>query len=329
MHRETTLGSQGPEARPRVSVIIPTRDRAPLVGGAVKSALAQSLPEIEVLVVVDGPDDATEEVLRGIDDPRLRFEALPAPSGAAAARNAGVARARGEWIAFLDDDDAWLPEKLALQLETARRSSHRWPIVACRVSARSESQDFVWPRRFPDPGEPIGDYLFCRRSLFFGEGLVPTNTVFTPRELLAEVPFDDGLRDHEDIDWLLRVCGREGVGVEFVPQDDPLAVWSLDAEWSRMSDRIDWRWSLGWLRERKHLVTRRAYAAYLLTWLGGAAARAGDRSAFLPLLREAWRDGRPSAIDLLSFLGYWSAPRGLQSRLAALFARRARDSGDG
>ena len=114
-------------------------------------------------------------------------------------------------------------------------------------------------------------------------------------------------------------------GVEFVP-GDPLAVWSLDAEWSRMSDRIDWRYSLGWLQERRKLLTPRAYAAYLLTWLGGASARAGERSAFLPLLREAWRHGRPAWIDLLSFFGYWGVPRGLQSRLAARFARRSQTS---
>lgn len=308
-----------------VSVVIPSRDRPQLVGGAVRSALQQSLPGVEVVVVVDGPDPETEDVLRRIDDPRLRYEVLPAPSGAAAARNAGVECARGEWIAFLDDDDEWLPEKLALQYETATRSSYRRPIVACRVLARSETREFVWPRRFPEPGEPIGDYLFCRRSLFFGEGLVPTNTLFTPRALLREVPFDDGLQDHEDIDWLLRVCDLDGVGVEFVP-GDPLAVWSLDAEWSRMSDRIDWRYSLGWLQERRKLLTPRAYAAYLLTWLGGASARAGERSAFLPLLREAWRHGRPAWIDLLSFFGYWSVPRALQSRLAARFARRSQTS---
>ena len=66
-----------------------------------------------------------------------------------------------------------------------------------------------------------------------------------------------------------------------------------------------------------------------LLWVAvgwGASARAGERSAFLPLLREAWRHGRPAWIDLLSFFGYWGVPRGLQSRLAARFARRSQTS---
>jgi hypothetical protein len=240
-----------------------------------------------------------------------------------------VSEARALWVAFLDDDDEWLPEKLARQYEMARTSSHRHPIVACRVIARSPTGDFIWPRRLPRADEAIGDYLFCRTSPFFGEGLVPTNTIFTTRELLQTVPFDCDLRDHEDLDWLLRVSGMRSVGVEFVPGGEPLAIWRIEQQWSRMSDRVDWHYSLGWIRARRNLVTPRAYAAYLLTWLGAAAARTRDRSAFFPLLREAYRHGSPARVELLSYLGYWLAPRKLQGRAAALFARHSLRSGRG
>jgi glycosyltransferase involved in cell wall biosynthesis len=308
---------------PLVSVVIPTRNRAHVVATAVRSALCQSLEAMEVIVVIDGPDERTAEVLAEIDDPRLRVRTLPQHAGASGARNAGVSEARGRWIAFLDDDDEWLPGKLAIQHETAQRSRHRHPIVACRVIARTEATDFVWPRRLPDAGEPISEYLFCRRTPFFGEGLVPTNTVFTSRELLSTVPFESGLRDHEDLDWLLRVSGLEGVGVEFVPSEEPLTVWRLDRELSRMSTSSDWRYSLAWIQSKKDLVTPRAYAAYLLTWLGAVAARANDWKAFLTLLREAFRRGRPAPVDVLSYLGYWLVPQVLQGRIAAAFARRS------
>jgi glycosyltransferase involved in cell wall biosynthesis len=93
---------------PEISVVIPTRNRAALVPRAVHSALAQTLRDIEVIVVVDGPDPDTVEALAAIDDPRLRVVALDASGGAPAARNVGARNAGAPWVALLDDDDEWL-----------------------------------------------------------------------------------------------------------------------------------------------------------------------------------------------------------------------------
>jgi glycosyltransferase involved in cell wall biosynthesis len=98
----------------RVSGVIPVRDRAALVGRAIDSALAQQSVAFELIVVDDGSKDATPAVLAGYGE-RIVAVSQP-PTGRSAARNAGIARARGEWIAFLDSDDAWLPDKLARQL---------------------------------------------------------------------------------------------------------------------------------------------------------------------------------------------------------------------
>jgi glycosyltransferase involved in cell wall biosynthesis len=100
---------------PLVSVVIPTYSRPQLVGRAVRSALAQTLEAIEVIAVQDGPNESTVQALAQIDDPRLSVHVLPENLGAAAACNAGVARARAQWVAFLDDDDEFLSSKLELQ----------------------------------------------------------------------------------------------------------------------------------------------------------------------------------------------------------------------
>ncbi|MGB9514059.1 MAG: glycosyltransferase family 2 protein, partial [Candidatus Acidiferrum sp.] len=102
-----------------VTAVIPTRNRHQLVTHAVRSALRQTYRNLEVVVVIDGADPKTEESLSRLADSRLRVIALPESSGPAAARNIGVAAARGEWIAFLDDDDQWLPEKIELQMAIA------------------------------------------------------------------------------------------------------------------------------------------------------------------------------------------------------------------
>lgn len=306
---------------PVVSVIIATRDRPQLVVRAVRSALEQTLHDIEVIVVQDGPNEATIEALSHIEDPRLRTHVLPRHLGPPGALNAGIRQARGRWVALLDDDDEYLPRKLELQLQTALQSKHRHPIVLCRLIGRSESGDRVWPRRMLRPGEDLSEWLFGRRGLFFGDGLMQSNMIFASRELFQMVPFTSGLRDNDDIDWDLRAFAVPGAGIEFVPTMEPLGIWNLDESRSRMSHTTDWRYSLSWIRSRSHLVTPRAYAAFVLTWIGSDEARQGHREAFWPLLREAFARGKPAVMDVLVYLAHWLLPESAKRRAAALFAR--------
>ena len=103
----------------RVSVIIPTWNRAEAVVAAVGDVLRQTESDLEVLVCDDGSTDDTRARLEAISDPRLRWLDGPRSGCPAAPRNRGIARANGEWIAFLDSDDRWLPTKLARQLAVA------------------------------------------------------------------------------------------------------------------------------------------------------------------------------------------------------------------
>ena len=115
---------------PVVSVIIPTRNRPTLVTRAVASALNQPGQSVEVVVVIDGPDSATVAALSVVAEPRLRVIELAERSGGARARNVGIEAARGKWVAFLDDDDEWLPHKLEKQLACAAQSPARYPVVS-------------------------------------------------------------------------------------------------------------------------------------------------------------------------------------------------------
>jgi hypothetical protein len=227
-------------------------------------------------------------------------------------------------VAFLDDDDEWFPQKLETQLRTAQQSANRHPIIACSLILRSEMGDAVWPRRFPKPNEPMSEYLFCRKSLFAGEGIISTSTIFTTKELLERVPFRGKLQRHEDLDWLLQATTLDGVGVQFVPCSEPLAIWHCEVNRSRMSNRTDWRYSLAWIDENKHLVTPRAYASFLMTWLSANAVREGERRAFLLLLREAYQFGKPTVLDMLLFLGIWLIPRRVRNQIRIGFQKRDR-----
>src|SRR5260221_4242399 len=167
---------------PEISVVIPTVGRPALVVRAVASVLAQTLADLEVIVVIDGPDPATLAALAGIADPRLRVLENPTPLHVGATRNRGVAEARAPWIAFLDDDDEFLPTKLDRQRALAADAT---TIVMTLSRVATPRGDYVWPRAIYDNRQPLDEYLFDRRARFKGHGLIPT-----PSPILPPAPFE-------------------------------------------------------------------------------------------------------------------------------------------
>ena len=305
---------------PIISVIIPTRNRPSLVIRSAQSALTQTFKDIEVLVIIDGPDEASRMELSQIDDSRLRVIELSNNMGGSGARNAGVTEADGEWIAFLDDDDEWLPQKLELQYEAAIRSDYAFPIVSCYLIARTPKCEFIWPRRLPKPSESLGDYLFVRKSFFMGEALILTSTILTKKELLQSVPFKLGLRRNQDGDWVLRASAFPGVGAEFV--SEALTIWYIEENRKTTSGTTNWQHSLDWVRENRHLMSLRAYASYILVFISSEASLQGNWGVFLPLLWEAVSHGRPTPISLLTYLVNWLIPQPTRRSIRALLTKR-------
>ncbi|MBB5872757.1 glycosyltransferase involved in cell wall biosynthesis [Allocatelliglobosispora scoriae] len=309
---------------PDVSVVIPTFARPDLVTRAVHSALAQTLERIEVIVVIDGPDEATRDALAAIPDPRLRVIELATQAGAPHARNVGVTAARALWTALLDDDDEWLPTKLAVQRRVADEVEIALPIVASRLLNRTPRAEFVMPRRIPAPGEPLSEYLTVRKGLFHGEGFIQTSTIMAPTELLRRVPFTVGLRRMQELDWTIRALNQPGVDLVFA--DEPLVIWHTDENRPRISTGVKWEPQLEWLRRSRPLLTPRSYAAIAMSSLSSIAAPTRSRRAFWLILGEARRHGKPSAIDYLTFLQIWLVPQSLRRGLRDLILGR-RDAG--
>ena len=114
---------------PFFSVVIPTYNRPDYLREAVASVLAQTFADFEVIVVDDSPEKTGCPVVRSFSDARLTYLRNDHSSGGAGTRNAGIERARGEWVAFLDDDDIWLPEKLERQAEKIATSDDNVALV--------------------------------------------------------------------------------------------------------------------------------------------------------------------------------------------------------
>ena len=296
--------------QPEVSVVIPTLNRPALVQRAVRSALAQTLPNLEVIVVIDGPDPATREALAEIEDPRLRVIERESRAGAPAARNLGATEARAEWTALLDDDDEWLPEKLATQLAVAKEAPFERPIVGSRLFVRTPRAEFVLPRLLPEPGQPTSEYLAIRRGLFHGDGFIQTSTILAPTELFRQVPFTDGLRRLQELDWTLRCLEHPGVGLVYAA--DPLVIWYADENRPRVSHDSPWKQSVEWLEETRSRVTPRAYAALAMSVVSSMAVASKSPRVCFHLFREAVVRGKPGATDYLTFMQIWLVPSGLR-----------------
>ena len=301
---------------PLASVVIPTRNRPELVGRAVRSALQQTLTDLEVIVVVDGPDPATVSALKVLQDTDSRLRVLPLPQnrGGSDARNAGIDAAKGKWIALLDDDDEWMPQKLEKQLALGECSSHRYPVISCKIIGRTPSGDSIYPSR--EPFLPFADYAWRHRGLLQTEGSLYCPTLVAPSALFRECPFTSGLRRHQDWDWVIRAFALPGVGLEFV--SEPLVICHSEEDRGSISATPDWRYSLNWANKKRSHFSPEAYSAFLLTNLSVSAAKKGEWSGFFLLLTSAFKSGKPRAVHLIQYVFAWLLPMNLRRLISRL-----------
>jgi len=244
-----------PHGAARVSVVIPTWNCAAYLPQALDSVLAQTRPVDEILVVDDGSTDATSAILAPYIDRGIRV-LRQENQGVSAARNRGVHESRGDWVAFLDADDVWVPEKIAWQLEWVQHdpslalvSGHAW---FWNVEADTRSRmTFGWGRRD------------ARREIAVRNTIGNTSLVLVRRNLLLELGgFDRSLRFGEDWDMWIRVLERGSAAL--VPRPLLLYRWhaasnSRFRSWKRydvlsaISKRAIARTTPAWGRFQLHL----------------------------------------------------------------------------
>lgn len=275
-----------------VSVVIPTRARTNLVCEAVRSALAQTHAPHEVIVVIDGPDDDTLQALRALSDPRVHVESLCKQSGASAARNHGCECATSDLVAFLDDDDRWLPDKLEKELANVASCTQFISFSGVCVQHRDTLR--LEPRRRLQHGERIADYLFDHRKLSIGgESVAMTSTFLMPRSTALQVAFDDSAKFHQDWDFLLRA---DALGVPIVFCDVFATVVDVRHEGRlSISTTTSWRDSLTWAYEHRALLGEKAFAGFCSTIVAYKAF--GRPSAYVALPLAIARS-HPSAANV-------------------------------
>lgn len=290
---------------PAISVVMPVYNVRRYVAEAVQSVLAQTMADFELIIVDDGGNDDSIAICRTFDDPRIRIVAQ-ANRGLAGARNTGILAARAPIIAFLDSDDRWLPEKLALHL--------------VHLSANPDLGVSYCPSRFIDEqGQPLrlkqqprldgitADIIFCRNPV--GNGSAPVIRRIALDAVAFDHPsergrvcfFDEGLRQSEDIEMWLRLAIFGNVrfaGIAPALTEYRIASGGLSAQvvrqyqsWLAVVERLQ---AYAPDFAARHLPRARAYQ---LRYLARRAVQLGDHTMAVTLLKEMLASSRRPLVE--------------------------------
>ena len=272
---------------PAIAVVMPAYNRAPVVGEAIRSVLGQDFTDFELIVVDDGSTDETAETVARFDDPRVRLIRLPANAGGNAARNRGIEASTASLIAFLDSDDAYLPNKLS---------------VSVRTFAELPSIDILldsFVKRYPGRGQPdielrnpvLEDNEAILEALFTRRMWKATPGITAKREtILRAGMFDEALRRRQDFDFILRLAkvGRMATTGEL------LWVKSYATDTISGDLRNFVPSTLAFYRRHPEYYSNPAYRPGFAHDLGRHFARLVRRRKF----GAAWRDGRALSKEL-------------------------------
>jgi len=195
---------------PRVTVVIAVHERAQFLREAIDSVLAQTCQDFELILVEDGSHVA-ESIAKeyGV---RIRY-VWQEHGGVSKARNAGAALGSAPWIAFLDDDDLWLPKKLEIQLRVAEAAPEVALLHTDHLFREIDGSERPGPRRTPSEQVPSG---WVSRALFLNNFIITSSTLIRREAFEAVGGFDESIRLVEDHDLWMRISRR--FPVTFVPE---------------------------------------------------------------------------------------------------------------
>lgn len=285
-----------------VSVIIPAYNVQRYIRRAIDSALAQSGVSVEVIVVDDGSTDGTRTVVESIDDERVVLMALERNGGVSCARNAGLKRARGDWVAVLDGDDRFAPERLSRLLKAAQSSGAHMIVDDLLVEYEDGRQSHAMLKKtLTAAGAELSPTLFIERNLFFrSPSLGYVKPVIRRDYLIAQgVQYEPSMKIGEDFHFILALlsCGARCRIV-----NEPLYFWTWRSDSCSKQLTMDHVVALEaamvrfWPRlppsARKAAARRLASIAEMKAYIG--MRRAVDERRFLTAVR--WAAVRPLAL---------------------------------
>lgn len=187
---------------PLVSVVIPTYNRMPLVIEAIDSVIAQTYNNWELVIVDDGSTDGTAEAVRKIKDSRISINTLTHTGDISDLRNAGAEKSKGDWLAFLDSDDLWLPQKLELQMETLVKEQKRWVYGLYKYINKNGTIYESAEKFAPFAGPIVKEIIMAKTG-------ITICSIIVEKKLFNEIGgFSSHLKFKEDYEFFLRLAWK-------------------------------------------------------------------------------------------------------------------------
>ena len=284
-------------------MVIATHNRADSIVQAVTSVLNQSFTDFELIIVDDGSTDDTVDRIEEISDPRMQLCRSPRNEGVSAARNRGIERSRGTWVAFQDSDDEWLPLKLEKQLKGIKNAEKKCVASYCGmlVVGPLESEGLARTHTMYIPDSKMTDVSGDILESILRTSFISTQTMMVRRDILNKLGgFDEALYSLVDWDCALRVS-RLG---DWAFVDEPLVIqrFSPNSLTRNLDRRV--RSTVHVVEKNRDLLSRSpdVLANHYRT-IAGSYRRLGDFDRARQYLRAA-RESRPRSPELWTLTAY-------------------------
>ncbi|MED0988001.1 glycosyltransferase family 2 protein [Bacillus paramycoides] len=238
-----------------ISVVIPTYNRSKLIKRTIDSVLAQTYTNFELVIVDDASTDNTEDVINEYKDSRIKFIRLHENSKGTKPRNIGIQASKGAYIALLDSDDEWLPNKLEKQLEFLMKFNDDNMVCFTDVILKGTNKTTYSKNRKIFENEDILEYIFL------GKNWVQTSTYMFSSKLGKQTLFNPTLQKHQDWDFCLRLKKN---GAKFMNLSEYLTVYYLDDREGRIGNNLKYKQSLAWLNSVSKDVSQKVKSAFLV-----------------------------------------------------------------
>ncbi len=283
---------------PKVSVVILTFNRAPILRRAIQSVLDQTFQDLELIVIDDCSTDETAQVVKSFSDARIKYFRHEKNKGEAGGRNTGLQKAMGEYIGYLDDDDEWLPEKLELQVASLNQSPFEVGAVHCgRMDVDVETGKVLNVRVYPESGD-----LFSR---LLKENFLTLSSVLLRTKCFAQVgEFDCSIPYGLDYDMWLRISQK----FQFECINQPLIKYGIHKNALSKNLGLQIRGYEAWLEKYDRFIkedlkeySRRNYILGMMYCMNGDTSK--GREIILGVIKGYPMNPKAYVILVGSFLG--------------------------